>query len=64
MRIVVDWDLCESNAVCMGIAPTVFEVDDDDSLQLLQERPPEDMREKIQEAIRRCPKLALSLEED
>ena len=26
MRVVVDFDLCESNAVCMGIAPEVFEV--------------------------------------
>ena len=25
MRIVVDFDLCESNAVCMGIAPEIFE---------------------------------------
>ncbi|MYE57592.1 MAG: ferredoxin, partial [Acidimicrobiaceae bacterium] len=25
MRIVVDFDLCESNAVCMQIAPDIFE---------------------------------------
>ena len=25
MKIVVDFDLCESNAVCMQIAPDVFE---------------------------------------
>ena len=29
MRIVVDFDLCESNALCMGLAPEVFEVRDD-----------------------------------
>ena len=29
MRVVVDFDLCESNAICMGIAPEVFEVRDD-----------------------------------
>ena len=28
MKVVVNFDLCESNAVCMGIAPEVFEVRD------------------------------------
>ena len=42
MRIVVDFDLCESNAVCMGIAPEVFEVRDDDFLYVLDENPPEE----------------------
>ncbi len=30
MKIVVNRDLCESNAVCMDVEPSVFEVDDDD----------------------------------
>ena len=29
-KVVVDFDLCESNAVCMAVAPEVFEVRDDD----------------------------------
>ena len=62
MRVVVDYDLCESNAICMAVAPEVFEVDDDDNLNLLQEEPPEDLRPKVEEAVRRCPKQALSLE--
>ena len=41
MRVVVDYDLCESNAVCMGIAPEIFEVRDDDFLYVLDETPPE-----------------------
>ena len=55
MRIVVDRDLCESNAVCMDIEPTVFEVDDDDELQILNEHPDEALRPKMEEAVRRCP---------
>jgi ferredoxin len=62
MRVVVDYDLCESNAICMAVAPEVFEVDDDDNLNLLQEEPPEELRGKVEEAVRRCPKQALSLE--
>jgi ferredoxin len=64
MKVVVDFDRCESNAVCMGIAPTVFEVRDDDFLYVLQEHPPEEMRSKMEEAVRLCPKQAISIEED
>ena len=64
MRVVVDYDLCESNAVCMGLAPEVFEVRDDDNLYILQERPPESLRAKVDSAVRSCPKQAISLEDD
>ena len=64
MRVVVDFDLCESNAVCMGIAPEVFEVRDDDFLYILDETPPEALRPKLEEAVRRCPKQAISLTDD
>jgi ferredoxin len=62
MRVVVDFDLCESNAVCMGIAPEVFEVRDDNFLYILQEEPPEELRPKVEEAVRRCPRQAISVE--
>ena len=62
MKVIVDFDRCESNAVCMGIAPEVFEVRDDDFLYVLQEEPPESMRPKIEEAVRLCPKQAISIE--
>jgi ferredoxin len=63
-KVVVDFDKCESNALCMGVAPEVFEVRDDDFLYILDETPPESMRERIEEAVRRCPKQALSIAED
>ncbi len=62
-KVVVDFDLCESNAICMGIVPEVFEVRDDDFLYVLQEEPPADLRPKVEEAVRRCPKQAISIEE-
>ncbi len=64
MRIQVDYDLCETNEVCTTIAPEVFEVGDDDRLHILIERPPEDIRHLMDEAVRRCPKQALSIVED
>ncbi len=62
MRVVVDFDLCESNAICMQVAPEVFEVRDDDFLYVLQEEPDESLRPKVEEAVRRCPKQAISIE--
>ncbi len=63
MKVVVDFDLCESNAVCMGIVPEVFEVRDDDFLYILQEEPPAELHQKVREAAERCPKQAITLED-
>ena len=60
-RVVVDFDLCESNARCMEAAPEVFEVRDDDFLYVLDEHPPEALREKCLEAARVCPKQAIAI---
>ena len=48
----------------LGILPQVFEVRDDDLLYVLDEHPPEELREKVMEAVRTCPKNAISLHED
>lgn len=62
MRVVVNFDLCESNALCMAEAPEVFEVRDDDFLYLLQEEPPEELRSKVEAAASVCPKQAITVE--
>ena len=64
MKVVVDFDVCESNAICMGLAPEVFEVRDDDNLYVLQEHPPDSLRAKVDAAVRGCPKQAISIQED
>jgi ferredoxin len=61
MKVVVDFDLCESNAVCMGIAPEVFEVREDDFLYILDENPPDALRPKMEEAVASCPRAAIKL---
>ena len=63
MRIVVDWDLCESNGLCMAAAPEVFQLQDDDTLLVLQETPGESQLGVVAEAIRTCPKQAITLQE-
>jgi ferredoxin len=61
MRIEVDYDLCESNGLCMGVAPEVFDLRDDDKLYVLQDEPPESMRTVIEQAVRACPKQAIRI---
>jgi ferredoxin len=62
-KVVVDFDLCESNAICMGVAPEVFEVREDDFLYVLQEHPGDELRPQVEEAVRRCPKQAIAIED-
>jgi ferredoxin len=64
MRVVVDVDRCEGNALCMGVAPEVFDVSDDDQVILLQEHPDESLRARVEEAVRQCPRQAIAIRED
>jgi ferredoxin len=64
MKIVVDHDECEANAVCAGILPEVFEVDDDDNLQLLTDQVTPDNEAAVRQAVAACPKAALSIVEE
>ena len=61
MRVVVDRELCESNGVCAALVPEVFELGDDDRLRVVQERPPDALRARVEQAVRRCPKQALAI---
>ena len=62
MRVIVDQDLCEGNAVCQQHAPEVFQVGDDDKARVLLE-PGEALRAKVELAVKRCPRHAIRLEE-
>lgn len=61
MKIRIDYDLCEGNAVCMKVAPEVFAVGDDDRARLINKNPGEDLRAKVDAAVRRCPRQALAI---
>ncbi len=63
MKVIVNYDLCTSNAVCMGIAPEVFEVRDDGFMYVLNDQPGPEFDERLREAVASCPNGALSLEE-
>ena len=62
-KIEVYWDLCESNGVCMGIIPEVFRLEDDDTLTVLQEDVTPENEERVRDAVRQCPRQAISIVE-
>jgi len=62
MKIVVDFDLCQSHGLCTEAAPELFEVRDDGFLYILNETPPENQRAKLEKAIRECPTGAITIE--
>ena len=65
MRVRIDFDLCQGHGVCRSEAPEVFGLDAErQQVVLLDERPPESLREKVKAAVRFCPTLALRLEEE
>jgi ferredoxin len=61
MRVIVDYDLCESNGICMSQAPEVFELRDDDNLYVLQEHPAAALLPSVRLAVETCPKQAIKL---
>lgn len=63
MRVIVNFNLCESNALCVDDCPEVFEIRDDDLLYLLDEHPSEELRSKVEQAVRSCPKQAIAIED-
>jgi ferredoxin len=63
MKIIPDWDRCESNGVCASIAPEVFSLDDDDNLQIDEAAAPQMNIDTLRQAVAGCPRAALTLEE-
>ena len=59
MRVEVDRDRCEGNAVCVGIAPDLFDLDDDDYAVTLVDEVPADQEALAEQAIAECPRAAL-----
>ncbi|MGZ4474483.1 MAG: ferredoxin [Nocardioides sp.] len=62
-KISVDWDLCESNGICEAMAPDVFELDDEDLLQVEDPAVTDENRERVERAVAGCPRAAISIVE-
>jgi ferredoxin len=68
MRVIVDLDLCGGHGVCENVAPEVFRVVDDVDgyahVEVILERPPEELREKAESAERQCPNRVIRIVEE
>jgi ferredoxin len=65
MRVLADTGLCQGHQMCQGEAPGVFGFDEAaDVVTLLVEHPDESLRPQVEAAVRYCPAMALSIEED
>jgi ferredoxin len=61
MMVKVDPDLCEANALCVAAAPEVFDLVDDDVVDILLPEPPPELESAVAEAVIACPKQALRI---
>ena len=59
MRVTVDRDLCEANGVCAGLAPEVFDLDEEDYLHIRLPEVPAGLADAVRQAVASCPKQAL-----
>lgn len=59
MRVRVDPRLCEAHALCVEIAPEVFDLGDD--VATCDEEPPEALRPAVEAAVAACPRQAISV---
>ena len=63
-KVVVDFGLCEANAVCMGIIPEVFDLDDQAVLHVLTDEVTPENEAQIRDAVRQCPRQAIAIVEE
>jgi len=61
MRIEADRAKCDGLGMCEAMAPDFFEVGDDGTVLVLDERPGEEFRQDLTAAVDACPVLALKL---
>jgi ferredoxin len=59
MRVEVDRDRCEGNAVCVGIAPDLFDLDEDDYAVIKADPVPAGQEDLAEQAVAECPRAAL-----
>lgn len=60
MRLTVDLDLCEGNALCVQTAPGLFTLGDDDKVVITTSEVPARDEERALLAVHMCPKQALA----
>ena len=63
MKVFVDHERCEGHEKCQSIAPEIFEVRSDAYSYVKLEEVPEELRPKVDRAVRLCPRQAINVED-
>ncbi|HEY0227359.1 MAG TPA: ferredoxin [Mycobacterium sp.] len=63
MRVTVDENACEASGFCESIAPDVFELGDEDVVQIADGPVPAHLEIDVRAAVDQCPKAALRIQE-
>ncbi len=62
MKVEVNYDRCEGHAICVGLAPSVFEIgDDDEQVRIINDTPDESVQANVILAAKRCPIGAITV---
>jgi ferredoxin len=64
MRVTVDETLCEAQGFCESLAQDIFELGDEDVVQIADGPVPPDREIDVRAAVDQCPKAALRIQED
>ncbi|MFD4602989.1 ferredoxin [Streptomyces sp. NPDC058464] len=64
MKLRVNNELCLGSGLCAGIAAEALEMDEQGELIVLDETPPAELHEAVQQAVASCPVNALSFTEE
>ncbi len=63
MKIHIEYGMCDGHGECVIAAPEVFDLNDDgDEVVLLDNDPAENLRGKVNAAIKLCPVAAIRRE--
>lgn len=63
MRVVVESNMCMGSGNCVGESPEVFTQDSDGVVVVLNETPPEELRDRVELAAAECPSQCIRVED-
>lgn len=62
MKVEIDYGRCEGHGVCVGLAPRVFELEDDDEqVRVSADAPDASLAGAVDLAAKRCPTQAIRI---
>lgn len=64
MKLSIDRDRCVGHGRCYGLAPDLFEPDDEGFAVVLDEHPAAKHEGNVQRAFRNCPERAVIVEQE